>query len=108
MDVEAQVQQPNRVQDLQRQVNEVKTVMSNNVERILERGERLDNLDNRTEALSQSAESFKTSARRVQRHMCKKNLKWTIICIVGAVLLITVIVLIILSSAGVFDHKGSN
>ncbi|KAK0405626.1 hypothetical protein QR680_018095 [Steinernema hermaphroditum] len=107
MDVEANVQQPNRMAELQRQVNDVKTVMSTNVERILERGERLENLDHRTEQLSQSAESFKTSARRVQRHMCRKNLKWTIICIVGAILLITVIILIILSSAGVFNGNNN-
>ncbi|KAK0405630.1 hypothetical protein QR680_018098 [Steinernema hermaphroditum] len=69
MNVEMNVQQPNRMTELQRQVNDIKTAKSTNVERILERGERLEKLDHRTEQLSHSAEGFKTSARR-------KNLQW--------------------------------
>uniref|UniRef100_A0A0M3HRC7 V-SNARE coiled-coil homology domain-containing protein n=1 Tax=Ascaris lumbricoides TaxID=6252 RepID=A0A0M3HRC7_ASCLU len=80
-------------------------VMNSNVQRILERGDRLENLEGRTEALTQSSENFKISARRVQRHMCRRNAKWTIIVIVGSVVVVTIIVLIILNSAGVFDHK---
>lgn len=107
--------------------------MSDNVVRILERGERLENLDSRTEALNQSvsrpfvlkidftmvfkkivynpkpkffqSQSFKTTARRVQRNMCLKNLKWTIILSVFVFLLVTLIIVLILNGAGVFDHK---
>uniref|UniRef100_A0A915AVH0 Vesicle-associated membrane protein 7 n=1 Tax=Parascaris univalens TaxID=6257 RepID=A0A915AVH0_PARUN len=94
-----------RMSQLQQQVNDVKTVMNSNVQRILERGDRLENLEGRTEALTQSSENFKISARRVQRHMCRRNAKWTIIVIVGSAVVVAIIVLIILNSAGVFDHK---
>uniref|UniRef100_A0A915ECY2 V-SNARE coiled-coil homology domain-containing protein n=1 Tax=Ditylenchus dipsaci TaxID=166011 RepID=A0A915ECY2_9BILA len=73
------VQPLSKVSDLQKQVEEVKTVMSDNMIRILERGDRLENIDHRTEALHASSQNFKTTARRVQRNMCWKNLKWTII-----------------------------
>uniref|UniRef100_A0A914S6H2 V-SNARE coiled-coil homology domain-containing protein n=1 Tax=Parascaris equorum TaxID=6256 RepID=A0A914S6H2_PAREQ len=55
--------------------------------------------------LSKQSENFKISARRVQRHMCRRNAKWTIIVIVGSAVVVAIIVLIILNSAGVFDHK---
>uniref|UniRef100_A0A914DX78 V-SNARE coiled-coil homology domain-containing protein n=1 Tax=Acrobeloides nanus TaxID=290746 RepID=A0A914DX78_9BILA len=94
-----------RINELQQQVAEVKTVMSDNVVRILERGERLENIDSRAEALNQSSQSFKTTARRVQRNMCLKNLKWTIILTVFVVLIVVLIIILILNGAGVFNHK---
>ncbi|KHN72849.1 Vesicle-associated membrane protein 7 [Toxocara canis] len=97
--------QSTRMSQLQQQVNDVKTVMNSNVQRILERGDRLENLEGRTEALTQSSESFKVSARRVHRQLCRKNAKWTIIIIIGSVVVVIIIILIILNSVGVFDHK---
>ncbi|VDD87186.1 unnamed protein product [Enterobius vermicularis] len=93
-----------RMSQLQQQVNEVKSVMSSNVQRILERGDRLENLEGRTEALTASSENFKISARRVQRHMCRRNAKWTIIIIAGTVVVVIIIILIILNSLGVFGN----
>lgn len=43
-----------RVSDLQQQVQEVRTVMTDNVTRVMERGERLEDLDQRAENLQQS------------------------------------------------------
>ncbi|CAD5220202.1 unnamed protein product [Bursaphelenchus okinawaensis] len=90
-----------KINDIQQQILEVKTVMSDNVARVLERGDRLDNLDTRAEALQQSSENFKTTAHRVQRSMCMKNLKWTIILSIVSVLLVILVVYLILRSAGV-------
>lgn len=43
-----------RVTELQSQVDDVKNVMSENVMRVMERGDRLENLDQRAESLQQS------------------------------------------------------
>lgn len=96
--------QTQKMSDLQRQVQDVKAVMTENVQRIIERGERLDDMEQRTDALAQSSESFKSSARRVQRKFCQQNAKWTVITIVGTLVVLTVVILIILASAGVFKH----
>lgn len=45
---------PDRVRDLQSEVEGVKNIMSQNVERILARGENLDHLRNKTEDLEAS------------------------------------------------------
>jgi len=99
------VQPLSKVGDLQKQVQEVKTVMSDNMIRILERGDRLENLDHRTEALHASSQNFKTTARRVQQNMCWKNLKWTIILSCFLTLLAVMIIVFILNQLGVFGGK---
>ncbi|KAI6181357.1 V-SNARE coiled-coil-like proteiny domain-containing protein [Aphelenchoides besseyi] len=95
-------QHKQRVSDLQQEVEQVKGVMSENVMRVMERGERLDNLDTRAAALQQSSETFRTTARRVQRNFCLKNLKWTIILGIFITVLIIIGVYLILRTAGVF------
>ncbi|KAI6239632.1 V-SNARE coiled-coil-like proteiny domain-containing protein [Aphelenchoides fujianensis] len=91
-----------RVADLQQEVDQVKGVMSQNVLRVMERGDRLDNLDTRAAALQQSSATFQTTARRVQRNFCLQNLKWTIILGVVVTLLILLGLFLILRTAGVF------
>jgi hypothetical protein len=95
------IQPLSKVSDLQKQVEEVKTVMSDNMIRILERGERLENLDHRTEALQASSQNFKTTARRAQRSMCWKNLKWTIILSIFLTILAILVILFVLKELGV-------
>ncbi|KAF1758929.1 hypothetical protein GCK72_015389 [Caenorhabditis remanei] len=90
-----------RMIDIRRQVDDVRQVMADNVERIMERGERLENMENRTEALRTSATSFKSTARRVQRHFCQKNLKWTLILLLVVTVFVVAIVLTILHKNGV-------
>ncbi|MFH4976933.1 hypothetical protein AB6A40_003642 [Gnathostoma spinigerum] len=102
------VEQPSRISQLKQHVADVKSVMTSNVERILERGERLETLEGRTEALSQSSENFRVMARRVERHMCRKNLKWTIIVGVSVTVVVIIILLMIINSFGGFSGGSSN
>lgn len=46
------------IDEVQKEVDTVKTIMHDNVVRIMERGERLDNLDQRAETLQQSVSFF--------------------------------------------------
>jgi len=94
-----------RVNELRNQVNEVKTIMTQNVERILERGERLDQLQNRSEELHNSSQQFRTTAHHVRRQMCCQNAKWTIIWIVVGTVVSIIVILIILGAAGVFKSN---
>ncbi|KAF1756684.1 hypothetical protein GCK72_013138 [Caenorhabditis remanei] len=50
--ISGNVQQQEKMQNLRNQVDSVKAVIVDNVERILERGERLDNIERRTEQLN--------------------------------------------------------
>nr|XP_013809379.1 PREDICTED: vesicle-associated membrane protein 8 [Apteryx mantelli mantelli] len=83
-----------RVRDLQSEVEGVKTIMTQNVERILARGENLDHLRNKTEDLEATSEHFKTTSQKVARKYWWKNLKLLLILgLVGVIILILIILL---------------
>ncbi|PIO64681.1 Synaptobrevin [Teladorsagia circumcincta] len=97
--------QDEKIQEMRRQVDEVKTVMASNVASIMERGERLDSIERRTDELQASSANFKLTAHRVQRKMCMMNAKWTIISVLVALFVTAVIILLILDACGVFNKK---
>ncbi|KHJ84140.1 Synaptobrevin [Oesophagostomum dentatum] len=94
-----------RITDMRRQVDEVKNVMAANVASIMERGERLDSIERRTDELQASSANFKLTAHRVQRKMCMLNAKWTIISVIVAIIVACIIIVLILNACGVFDRK---
>ncbi|RCN35533.1 Synaptobrevin [Ancylostoma caninum] len=101
-------QRPNqdvRISDMRRQVDEVKNVMAANVASIMERGERLDSIERRTDELQASSANFKMTAHRVQRKMCMMNAKWTVISVLFGIVVAAVVILLILHACGVFDKK---
>ncbi|KAM9311280.1 vesicle-associated membrane protein 8 [Gastrophryne carolinensis] len=83
-----------RVRDLQSEVEGVKNIMSQNVDRILARGENLDQLRNKTEDLEASSEHFKTTSQKVARKYWWKNAKMiAIICVIVGIILLLIILL---------------
>ncbi|CAL2039351.1 unnamed protein product [Caenorhabditis brenneri] len=102
------VQQQEKMQNLRNQVDSVKAVMVDNVERILERGERLDNIERRTEQLNATSANFKFTARKVQRKFCMLNAKWTIILAIVILVVFTVLLLLILHWTGVIGKRNND
>ncbi|NXA44273.1 VAMP8 protein, partial [Eudromia elegans] len=83
-----------RVRELQSEVEGVKSIMTQNVERILARGENLDHLRDKTEDLEATSEHFKTTSQKVARRYWWKNVKLLLILgLVGAIILILIILL---------------
>ncbi|XP_076020032.1 vesicle-associated membrane protein 8 [Genypterus blacodes] len=80
------------------QVNEVKDILKDNINKVLERGDRLDDLIGKTDGLQTSADTFQRTSTRVARKYWWRNIKMMII--IGIVVLI-VIILIILVATGV-------
>ncbi|XP_074784696.1 vesicle-associated membrane protein 8 [Athene noctua] len=84
-----------RVRALQLEVEGVKTIMTQNVERILARGENLEQLHSKSQDLEATSEHFKTTSQRVARRYWWKNVKLLIILgLVGAIILILIILLV--------------
>lgn len=82
-----------RLQNAQAQVDEVVGIMRVNVEKVLERDQKLSELDNRADALQQGASQFEQQAGRLKRKMWWKNVKMMIIMgVIGATVLIILIV----------------
>jgi vesicle-associated membrane protein 7 len=70
----------------QTELNQVKDIMVKNVEQILSRGERIELLVDRTDAMAGQATAFRRGARSVRQTMWWKNVKILALCgVVGLV-----------------------
>uniref|UniRef100_A0A8V0ZWA0 Vesicle associated membrane protein 2 n=1 Tax=Gallus gallus TaxID=9031 RepID=A0A8V0ZWA0_CHICK len=82
-----------RLQQTQAQVDEVVDIMRMNVDKVLERDQKLSELDNRADALQAGASQFETSAAKLKRKYWWKNCKMMII--LGVVCTVILIIIII-------------
>ena len=85
---------------LEDQVQEVKGIMKDNIEKVVSRGELLEDLADRSERLQHSSVEFRVSATRLKRKLHGKCVKWTVI--------ISVIILIIVTIVAVFVGLGAS
>lgn len=85
-----------KIRNLQRDVDEVKTVMTQNIGKILDRGDKLDILVDKTEDLSKSSESFAKSSRRLKNKAWWENKKLCVITVAVILAIIGIITIIIL------------
>ncbi|XP_063297013.1 vesicle-associated membrane protein 1-like [Pelobates fuscus] len=76
----------------QAQVNEVVEIMRVNVDKVLDRDQKLSELDNRADALQAGASQFETSAAKLKRKYWWKNCK--MIIIMGLVCAVMFIILV--------------
>jgi vesicle-associated membrane protein 2 len=79
------------LQQTQAQVDEVVGIMKTNVEKVLERDQKLSELDNRADALQQGASQFEQQAHKMKRKYWWKNMKMMILLAVVGLVLIAVI-----------------
>lgn len=88
---------------VQGQIDEVKDVMVQNIEKVLERGEKIELLVDKTDRLNQQAFKFEKSSRTLRRTMWWKKVR-TIVCMTTVAAL--VIFIIVAASCGGLDfHK---
>lgn len=78
---------------LTQQIDDTVGIMRENINKVAERGERLDSLQDKTDNLAVSAQGFRRGANRVRKQMWWKDFKMKICLIVGIIILICVIVI---------------
>ena len=66
--------------------------MKDNINKVSQRGERLDTLQDKTDNLAVSAQGFRRGANRVRKQMWWKDMKMRICIIVGIIILLIVII----------------
>lgn len=99
-------EEPSQLQSTQAQVQEVVGIMKGNVERVLERDQKLSQLDDRADALQQGASQFETQAAKLKRKYWWRNCKmWLILGVVASVVLIIIIVSV---TTGKGDDSGGD
>ncbi|XP_011837022.1 PREDICTED: vesicle-associated membrane protein 3 [Mandrillus leucophaeus] len=87
-----------RLQQTQNQVDEVVDIMRVNVDKVLERDQKLSELDDRADALQAGASQFETSAAKLKRKYWWKNCKMWAIGITVLVIFIIIIIVWVVSS----------
>ncbi|XP_033645635.1 vesicle-associated membrane protein 3-like [Asterias rubens] len=91
-DAKSQAEQK-RVKKLQAEVDEVAVILHTTVDKLLERGEKLDDLMDGADNLLEQASSFKTTAKKVKTHYKWKN---KMLAVAGVVVVLVIIGLIVL------------
>ncbi|XP_016311879.1 vesicle-associated membrane protein 2-like [Sinocyclocheilus anshuiensis] len=77
-----------RLQQTQAQVDEVVDIMRVNVDKVLERDQKLSELDDRADALQAGASQFESSAAKLKNKYWWKNIKMMIMMgIIGVILM---------------------
>lgn len=66
--------------------------MRDNINKVSERGARLDSLQDKTDNLAVSAQGFRRGANRVRKQMWWKDMKMRICIIVGIIILLVIII----------------
>ncbi|KAJ4301810.1 hypothetical protein N0V90_003904 [Kalmusia sp. IMI 367209] len=72
----------------QREIEGVREIMTENIERVLDRGERLDLLVDKTGRLGDSANEFRVRSRGLRRRMWWKNVKLMVLLVLVVVFLL--------------------
>ncbi|XP_037297247.1 synaptobrevin-1-like [Manduca sexta] len=87
-----------RLAQTQAKVDEVVGIMRVNVEKVLERDQKLSELDNRADALQHGAAQFEQQAGKLKRKYWWQNLKMMLI--IGAIGVILLIIIIVWATSG--------
>lgn len=78
----------NPAKHVQEEISQVKDILSENISKILDRGDRLDNLITKTDNLNQSAFAFKKRSTTLRRQMWWKNVK--LLVLLGVVIIMII------------------
>lgn len=66
--------------------------MRDNINKVAERGERLDSIENKTDNLAIGAQGFRRGANRVRKDMWWKDFKMRMCLILGIIIVLVVII----------------
>uniref|UniRef100_A0A7S1QMY4 V-SNARE coiled-coil homology domain-containing protein n=1 Tax=Neobodo designis TaxID=312471 RepID=A0A7S1QMY4_NEODS len=76
-----------KIGKIKTQIEGVRQLMLNNIDEVMERGEKIDTIVNATEDLSTTAQSFEDNSRTLKRAMIIRNLKLLAAIIVALIIL---------------------
>lgn len=83
-----------------REIDDVRGIMTKNIESLLERGERLDLLVDKTDRLGGSAREFRVRSRGLKRQMWWKNIKLMTLLMLVIFLIVLAIVIAVKNGSG--------
>lgn len=81
-----------KIKEIQNEVDQLATVMQSNINKVIERGDRMDTLTERSELLTSRANEFRINSRNVRRKYWWENFRFQLI--IGTAALAIVILII--------------
>uniref|UniRef100_A0A0B7BUZ9 V-SNARE coiled-coil homology domain-containing protein n=1 Tax=Arion vulgaris TaxID=1028688 RepID=A0A0B7BUZ9_9EUPU len=84
-----------KMKQLQGQVDDVVDIMKSNVSKVIERGDRLEDLQDKSESLSSNSDMFRARSKSLQKAMWWKNCRMRIILALVLAVIITIIIIIL-------------
>lgn len=90
---------------LQTKIEDIKADMIDNLDKVLERGEKLEVLVEKTEDVKNAASHFRKGTRKVKNRSMMKWLLLVIILLVILIVIIVALVFIICGASGCFKKK---
>lgn len=87
-----------QLQTTQKQVDDVVVIMKDNINKVLERDQKLGDLESNTEELQVGSQRFQRISTRLKRKMFWKNMKFMLILAAIIILILLVIILVIVKS----------
>ena len=79
--------------NVRQEIDDVRGIMTRNIEGLLERGERIDLLVNKTDQLGGSAREFRVRSRGLKRKMWWKNVK--LMALLGLVIFLVIMAIVV-------------
>ncbi|KAG2521686.1 hypothetical protein JM16_006111 [Phytophthora kernoviae] len=87
---------------VRQQIDDVKDIMVENIEKVLDRGEKFELLVDRTDKLNRQSVKFERSSTQLRKSMWRRNIKlWLLLVFVGLF-----VVYLVISMACGFDFSG--
>ncbi|KAF2188255.1 vesicle-associated membrane protein-like protein [Zopfia rhizophila CBS 207.26] len=80
--------QQDALRTAQQEIDGVREIMTENIERVLERGERIDLLVDKTDRLGNNARDFRVRSRGLRRRMWWKNVKLMVLLVLVVIFLL--------------------
>ncbi|KAF2753032.1 synaptobrevin-like protein [Pseudovirgaria hyperparasitica] len=80
--------QQDAIRQAKSEIDAVRNIMTENIERVLERGERIDLLVDKTDRLGGSATDFRVRSRGLRRRMWWKNVKLMVLLVLVVIFLL--------------------
>jgi len=93
----------NPILECQDKVDEVKNMMIKNVNKVIERGEQLKDIDEKVQQLEFNSEEFRQTSRALKRPFIKKIIIYLIIIFAIVLVIVVFITVLILIAVGVIE-----
>jgi len=77
---------------IQQQIDDTVGIMRENINKVADRGARLDSLQDKTDNLAVSAQGFRRGANRVRKKMWWKDMKMRMCIVIGIIILLVIII----------------